>query len=223
MVNNSFIHPSAVIGSDTIIENNVYINKNVKIGKNCRIQNGAYIGYNISTKENQTILGNNCLIANNSTIYAGVVLNDNVKVRHNSIIRENVEVGESSNIGSLNTIEFDTKIGKFCSFHSRVHITDLSRIGDYVFIGPNFTSMSDSNLDYRRPQISKKYTGITISNAARIGGDVTVLPGIKIGFETMIGAGSFVKNNLPDWSLCLGDPARPVKKIVKEDGVSKLD
>ena len=53
--------------------------------------------------------------------------------------------------------------------------------------------MSDMVLDYRRPNISKEYKGITISDAARIGGGVTILPGLKIGKETLVGAGSFVK------------------------------
>lgn len=89
------------------------------------------------------------------------------------------------------------------------------RIGDNVFIGPNvsiFTACHpldserrDKNIQWARP--------VTIGNSVWIGGDTTVLPGITIGSNVVIGAGSVVTRDVPDNTVVAGNPAKKIKRL----------
>jgi maltose O-acetyltransferase len=54
---------------------------------------------------------------------------------------------------------------------------------------------------------------VTIGNNVWIGGSVTILPGIKIGDNVTIGAGSVVVNDIPDGCIAVGNPCRVVRKL----------
>lgn len=59
--------------------------------------------------------------------------------------------------------------------------------------------------------------GITIGDNVWIGGSVTVLPGVRIGDNTVIGAGSVVTLDIPDMVVAVGNPCRVIRHITDED------
>lgn len=207
------VHPTAILEAQVTIKENAWVGPNVTVGAGTVIEPNAVVGYGGGASTKPVRIGQNCLIANNATVYHSVIFGDGVKVRHNAVVREDVEVGEGTSIGSGCTIEPHTRIGRFCSFHCRVHITDYSSISDYVFIGPGFVSLSDLYLDYRRPHLHKGYKGVTIGRAARIGGAVLALPGCEVGEETTVGAGSQIGGILKPRMVYLGAPARPIRRV----------
>jgi UDP-3-O-[3-hydroxymyristoyl] glucosamine N-acyltransferase len=207
------VHPSAAIHAKAVIMDNVWIGPNVVIEAGTIIEPNAVLGYRADASTKPLRIGRNCLIATNATVYHSVILDDGVKIRHNAVVREEVEIGEGTSVGTGCTIEAHSRIGRFCSFHCKVHITDYSTIADYVFIGPGFVSLSDIYLDYRRPQLHKDYKGVTIGRAARIGGAVLALPGCVVGDETTVGAGSQIGGVLKPRMVYLGAPARPVRRV----------
>lgn len=89
-------------------------------------------------------------------------------------------------------------------------------IGDNAFIGPNvsiFTACHpldaprrDRNIQWAKP--------VRIGNSAWIGGDTTILPGVTIGNNTVIGAGSVVTKDIPDNVVAAGNPARIIRHIL---------
>ena len=112
---------------------------------------------------------------------------------------------------------YNIEVGeKFYSNHNLV-ILDANKVrfGDNVYIGPNcgfYTSghpfeADDRNqgLEYAKP--------IEIGNNVWIGGNVSVLPGIKIGDNCIIGAGSIVTKDIPENSLAVGNPCKVIKNI----------
>jgi len=207
------VHPTALIHAEAVIMDNVWVGPNVTIDAGTIVEPNAVLGYRVGVSTKPLRIGKNCLVATNATIYHSVTLGDSVKVRHNAVVREEVEIGEGTSIGSGCTIEPRTQIGRFCSLHCNVHVTDYSMIGDYVFIGPGFVSLSDLYLDYRRPQLHRDYKGVTIGHAARIGGAVLALPGCEVGEETTVGAGSQISGVLKPRMVYVGVPARPVRRV----------
>lgn len=202
-----------MLGAGVRIGFHAWIGPGVRLGDGCVIEQNAVVGYGGTATTAPTVLGAGCLVANNATVYHSVMLGERVKIRHNAIVREDVSIGAGTSLGAGSGIEPHTRVGAACSFHSRVHLTDYSEIADGVFIGPGFVSLSDLQLDYRRPQLHRAYKGVTIGRGARIGGGVLALPGTVIGEETLVGAGSQVSGTLLARTVYLGSPARAVRRI----------
>ncbi len=92
-------------------------------------------------------------------------------------------------------------------------------IGDYVDIAPRVVIVNGTHeITPKEKRIagrgySKK---IIINNGVWIGANTTIIGGVTIGEMTIIGAGSVVINNLPSYSICVGNPARPIKQWDKD-------
>lgn len=112
---------------------------------------------------------------------------------------------------------FNIEIGdNFYANHNLV-ILDAAKVsfGDNVFIAPNCAfytaghpvdvNKRNTGLEYAKP--------ITIGNNVWIGGNVVVLPGVNIGDNTTIGAGSVVTKDIPADVIAVGNPCRIIKKL----------
>ncbi len=98
-------------------------------------------------------------------------------------------------------------------------------IGDNVMIGPNaaiYTAVHPMRSDERAAfvddegKLRNKETArpVEIGDGCWIGGNVTILPGVKIGKRCVIGAGSVVTEDIPDDSFAAGNPCRVIRRIV---------
>lgn len=111
---------------------------------------------------------------------------------------------------------FNIEIGeKFYSNHNLV-ILDANKVtfGNNVQIGPNcgfYTSGHPLDKDLRRKVEFAK--PITIGNDVWIGGNVCVMPGVTIGDNTVIGAGSVVTKDIPSNVVAVGNPCRVIKEL----------
>jgi UDP-2-acetamido-3-amino-2,3-dideoxy-glucuronate N-acetyltransferase len=186
---------------------------NVKYGKNVIIEEGAIVGYDRITKargvvKSETVIGDICFIGRNAIIYKGCCLGKNVRAQHGVILRENTTVGDDTNLGHYLVVEGYTEIGRNCSIWGQSHVCAFSKIGDNVFIAPFFICTNDPIMDYRRPHLAVEHVGVTIHDNARIGANVTVLPGIVIGKEAKVGAGSLVTKDVAAYSVVFGVPAK---------------
>lgn len=124
-------------------------------------------------------------------------------------------IGENCNICSHCLIENDVKIGNNCVVKSGVQLWDGIEIEDNVFIGANCTFANDL---YPRAK-NKNWTRLstTIHRGASIGAGSVILPGITIGSHAMIGAGSVVTKNVPKNTIWLGNPAKMIGYITKNN------
>lgn len=119
---------------------------------------------------------------------------------------------------------FNVKVGKnFYSNHNLV-ILDCAevRFGDNVFIGPNcgfYTAIHPIDAEQRKMEIEWAKP-IKVGNDVWFGGSVTVLPGVTIGDNVVIGAGSVVVKDIPSGVVAVGNPCKPIRKITEAD---KLD
>ena len=120
-------------------------------------------------------------------------------------------IGENCNICSHCLIENDVRIGNNVTIKCGVQIWDGIEIEDDVFIGANVTFTNDKYPKSKNPNWTLLKT--KISKGASIGAGSTILPGITIGTNAVIGAGSVVTKSIPDNELWLGNPARFVRKI----------
>lgn len=97
------------------------------------------------------------------------------------------------------------------------------KIGNHVMLGPNvslYGTGHPKNADIRNKYIEYSYP-ITIQNNVWIGGSVSILPGVTIGENSIIGAGSVVTKNIPRDTIAYGNPCRIVKTIDQDEEKQK--
>jgi UDP-2-acetamido-3-amino-2,3-dideoxy-glucuronate N-acetyltransferase len=127
------------------------------------------------------------------------------------VILKGAKIGNNCNINCQVFIENDVVIGNHVTIKPGVQIWDGTIIEDNVFIGPNATFTND--LKPRSKQYLEKILRTIIKAGASIGANATILPGITIGENAMVGAGSVVLKDVPANTLWVGNPAKQIKII----------
>ncbi len=140
-----------------------------------------------------------------------VNIGENTNVWQFCVIFPKAKIGDNCNICANVLIENDVKIGNNVTVKSGVQIWDGVTIEDNVFIGPNVTFTNDLFPRSKNPDWKLEQT--IVKKCASIGANATILCGITIGENAMIGAGSVVTKDVPDGEVWYGNPAKFAKKI----------
>lgn len=187
-----------------------------KIGIGTVVSFNCIIGY--PTKDNirdrkyddikGSVVGKNCIIRSGTVVYSTAVIGNGVQTGHNVVVREGTTIGDNSMIGTNVTIENDCVIGKEARLQTNVYVPTNTEIGDNVFIGPNAVLTNDKYMG----KVNSGLRGPVISEGVSIGANATILPKVKIGKGSIIGAGALVTKDVPPDSLVMGSPAVVVGK-----------
>ena len=118
----------------------------------------------------------------------------------------NAVIGRNANICDHVFVENDVVLGDDVTVKCGVQLWDGLRVGDSVFIGPNVTFTND--LYPRSKQYPGEFTQTHISNGASIGANATILAGITLGTNCMVGAGAVVTKSVPPNAIVAGNPAK---------------
>lgn len=140
-----------------------------------------------------------------------VNIGENTNIWQYCVVFPEARIGSNCNICAFVLIENDVIIGNNVTIKSGVQIWDGITIEDNVCVGPNVTFTNDKFPKSKNPDWELKKT--LIKEGASIGANSTVLPGIEIGRNSLIGAGSVVTKNVPDNELWIGNPAKFVRKL----------
>lgn len=133
------------------------------------------------------------------------VLGAGTKIWQYCVILPDASIGSDCNICSHCFIENDVIVGNRVTIKNSVHLWDGLRISDDVFIGPHVSFTNDPFP--RSKHFPEKFSNTYIKRGASIGANATILPGITIGENAMIGAGAVVTRSVPDYAIVVGNPA----------------
>ena len=125
------------------------------------------------------------------------------------VILDGAVIGESCNICSHCLIENEVVIGDRVTIKCGVQIWDGITLKDDVFVGPNATFTNDI---FPRSKQYKEPSKTIVKKGASIGANATILCGITIGENAMVGAGSVVIKDVPANCVVVGNPARVIKR-----------
>ncbi len=115
-------------------------------------------------------------------------------------------IGTDCNICDHVFIENDVRVGNRVTIKSGVQLWDGIILEDDVFVGPNATFTNDPWP--RSKQYPDKFAKTHVKRGASIGANATILPGLTIGMEAMIGAGAVITRDVPPKAIVVGNPAR---------------
>lgn len=127
------------------------------------------------------------------------------KVWQYSVILPKAVIGENCNICAHTLIENDVVIGNNVTVKSGVYIWDGITLKDNVFIGPCVTFTNDKKP--RSKQYPNEFPKTVVEEGASIGANATLLPGITIGRNALVGAGAVVTKNVPENAIVVGNPS----------------
>ena len=203
------IHSSAIIENGAKIGKNASIGafsivrSNVEIGDNCVVQSHCVLGETGRLSDAAPLLiGDSALVRSHSILYSGSEIGRGLQTGHHVTIREKSKIGQDFQIGTLGDVQGHCEIGDYVKAHSNVHISNGTTIGNFVWIYPGVVFTNDPNPP------SEQLMGSTIEDYVVIAVKATLLPGVKIGKGSLIGAHALVNNDFGDFSVVIGNPAR---------------
>lgn len=148
-----------------------------------------------------------------------VSVGENVKI-FDFVNAYNCSIDDNSKVGTFVEIQKGATIGKNCKISSHTFVCEGVHIANNVFIGHGVMFTNDlfpraTNAD-GSPQTDKdwKLVETFVKEGASIGSNATILCGITIGENALIGAGSVVTKDVPANTIAAGNPAKVIKKIV---------
>jgi len=204
------------VGSTAVREEipGVRIYPGVEIGEGVTLEPPLVLGKPPRGKEPgelKLVIGNRVTIRPFTTIYAGTVLGDNVQTGQSVSIREDNEIGDGASIGTGAVLEFGNRVGARSRIHSGCFL-EMTIIEEDVFVGPRVVFTDDPH-PMGCPRYKECLGGVTVRALAKIGANCTLLPGVEIGRNALIGAGSVVTKSIPAGMVAAGNPAKVLKAI----------
>lgn len=133
-------------------------------------------------------------------------IGDDTRIWQYTIVLQQAKIGSNCNINAQCFIENDVVVGDNVTVKCGVQLWDGITVEDGVFIGPNVTFTNDKYPRSKNVHFELRIT--VIKSKASIGANSTILCGITIGENAMIGAGSVVTKDVPDGELWYGNPAK---------------
>jgi acetyltransferase-like isoleucine patch superfamily enzyme len=186
----------------------------VELGEGCEI--GPFVLVGVTPRGRRegeliTRLGRSAILRSHTVIYAGNRIGERFQTGHGALIREENEIGDDVSVGSGSIVEHHVVIGCRVRIHSQAFVPEFSVLEDDCWIGPNVVI---TNAKYpRSPGVKESLRGAVVRKFAKVGANSTLLPGVVIGENSLVGAGSVVTRDVPHNTVVAGNPARVIKRI----------
>jgi acetyltransferase-like isoleucine patch superfamily enzyme len=190
------------------------IHPNVRLGKNVIIEDFCIIGCPPSRsgeEDMETVIGDDSIIRSFTVIYAGNKIGSHFQTGNKANIREFNQIGDHVSIGTLSVIEHHVLIESNVRIHTQVFVPEYSILKSHCWIGPN--AVLTNAMYPAAPDTKNNLKGPVLEEYCRIGANSTILPGVVIGANSLIGAGSVVTKNVEPNSVYAGVPAKYLKSI----------
>lgn len=167
-------------------------------------------------------LGAGVLVRSGSVLYSGVELGVGSQTGHHVVVREDTVIGAHSVLGTAATVEERISIGDHVLLETQAHIAGLTVIEDYVFVGPSCVTANDPRMLHRRAGVRENLVGAVLRWGCRLGAGTVLMPGVTVGREALVSAGSVVARDIPDRMVAAGNPVRLLGPIPDDEAVLQV-
>ena len=153
--------------------------------------------------------GENYYVHESSYVAEGAAIGDGSHIWHFCHISSEAQIGMNCTIGQNVFVANRVTIGNYVKIQNNVSVYEGVILEDYVFCGPSmvFTNVRTPRCEYPR-NTSKDYRPTLVKRGASIGANATIVCGTTIGRCAFVGAGATVTQDVPDYAVVYGNPAR---------------
>ena len=193
------------------MESRIY--ENVRLGEGAIVHPPVILGFPPRGREEgelPLIIGPGAVIRPFTTIYAGSTFGARLNTGQGASIREENVLGDDCSVGTHAVLEYGNRVGNGSRIHSGCFLEQVT-LGEHVFLGPNVVFTDDPHPPC--PRYKECKGGAIVEDLVKIGANATILPGVRIGRNSLVGAGSVVTADVPPGVVVAGSPARIVKRI----------
>jgi len=185
---------------------------NVELADDVIVEDFCIIGAPFKGQSNEkTIVGNHSVIRSHTVIYAGNTIGSHFQTGNKANIRELNTIGNHVSIGTLSVVEHHVTIEDYVRLHTQVFVPEFCILKQGAWLGPNVVL---TNAKYpQSPDAKTTLVGCIIEKNAKIGANATLLPGITVGENALIGSGSVVTKSVDPNSIVAGNPAKFIRKV----------
>jgi UDP-2-acetamido-3-amino-2,3-dideoxy-glucuronate N-acetyltransferase len=151
----------------------------------------------------------NYFVHQSAVLDDGCQIGENTKIWHFSHVMSKSIIGTNCNIGQNVFIDNNVKIGNGVKIQNNVSVYNSVTVEDDCFLGP---SMVFTNVINPRAHIERKheYKSTLLKQGCTIGANATIVCGITLGRYCLVGAGSVVIRDVPDFALIVGNPSKQI-------------
>src|SRR3954467_6996401 len=178
----------------------------VRMEGGMRADGPAILGYPpVRTCVRDLHIGARAQVRSGTAIYLGSRIGARFQTGHNVVIREECRIGDDVSVWSNTVVDYGCHIGNRVKIHSNCYIAQYTDIDDDAFLAPGVCVAND--LSPGQADSARVMSGPSIGAGAQIGVNVTLLPYVRIGAGSLIGAGAVVVLDIPPGSVAFGNPA----------------
>lgn len=224
---------AVAFGDGCVLEDYVVIRPGVRLGANTRVGSFVELGHptkaetqgadpsqlservrDLLIPARETRVGEGSVIRSHSVIYSHVRAGARLVTGHGAVIREHTTIGERCVFGTYASCDGYTSIGDDVQVGQYAQLSQSARIGNGCFVGGH-TVFSDNRMAVR--SVDDDLFGAVVDDYVRIGLGCVILPGIRIGRDALVAAGSVVSRDVPPRTLVAGTPARELRALTDEE------
>jgi acetyltransferase-like isoleucine patch superfamily enzyme len=161
----------------------------------------------LSARDGSTtlVLGAGARLRSGTVLYAGTRIGDRFTTGHHVIVREQCDIGDDVSVWSGSVVDYGCRVADGVKIHTNCYVAQHTEIRAGAFLAPGVSFANDL---YPGQQASAEVmAGPVVGEEAQLGVNVTVLPYVRIGAGSIVGAGSVVTRDLPDGVVAYGSPA----------------
>lgn len=196
------------------METTVRVYPNVKLPDDAVVDDFVILGKpprGVEPGQLALTFGAGCIIRSHTVIYAGSQIGANFQTGHHVMIREGNDIGSHVSIGTQSVVEHHVTIRDGVRLHSQVFVPEFTVLEAGCWLGPRVV-ITNARYPLSRG-VKDRLAGAHVMARARIGANATLLPGVTIGEEALVGAGAVVTKDVPAGVVVAGNPARVIGQV----------
>ena len=186
---------------------------NTSLGSGAELDSGVLIGYRAerAIDARGLVIGAGARVRSGSVIYEGSTIGERLSTGHNVVIREENRLGDDVSIWTGSVVDYGCRIGDRVKIHTNCYVAQLSVLEDDVFLAPGVVFANDIHPGCAFSEQCMR--GPTLERGVKVGVNVTILPYVRIGANSLIGAGAVVTEDVPAGVVVVGNPGRVVRTL----------